>query len=101
MNKKGLKYFDHEKRFDRTYASYNQSKNASALNSKNFPPAFFSIVSLFAEDANYNLREVCLMNGCLSIQGLYQGQKNTLYLRYKYILIIFDLSLASILLKEK
>jgi len=82
MNKKGKKYFDYNKKDENSYASYKYRK--SGLNDKNFPPAFFSIVSLFAEDANYNLREVTLINGNLIIHGLYKGVKSTLYLRYKY-----------------
>lgn len=84
MNRKGKKYFDHTTRFDNTYASYYIRKNVSAFSNKNFPPPFFSIVSLFAEDSNYNLKDVTLLQGCLSIKGVYKGEKNTLYLRYKY-----------------
>lgn len=53
------------------------------LNINNFPQCFFSIVALFAEDSNYNLEEITVMNGNLIIKG-YNGQINELYLRYCY-----------------
>ena len=55
-----------------------------AINIENFPIAFFSLISLFAEDADFNLEECYVDRGCLFISGCCNGERNELMLRYKY-----------------
>ena len=52
------------------------------INDKTFPVPFFSIVGLFAEDANYDLRECYVHKNRLFIKGYVKGEKNELMLRY-------------------
>lgn len=52
------------------------------INSKTFPTPFFSIVGLFAEDANYDLRECYAHLNRLFIKGCVKGERNELMLRY-------------------
>lgn len=52
------------------------------INKKNFPVPFFSIIGLFAEDANYELRECYVDRERLFISGYTKGESNTLMLRY-------------------
>lgn len=57
-------------------------KGADGINRRNFPIPFFQIVGLFAEDANYELRECYVDSNRLFIEGYTKGKKNQLMLRY-------------------
>lgn len=48
------------------------------------PVAFFSIISLFAEDVNYEIKECYVECNRLFIRGRTNGKDNQLLLRYNY-----------------
>ena len=52
------------------------------INNKNFPIPFFSIIALFAEDANYGLKDCYVHGNRLFIRGRTKGRTNELMLRY-------------------
>lgn len=59
------------------------------INYSNFPQEFFEIVSLFAEDCNFNLKSVYIHHNRLFIMGRCKGQINELMLRFgNYRLIV-------------
>jgi len=57
------------------------------LNTSNFPQQFFPIVSLFAEDSNYNITKLHTENGKLFLKSDYETETETkineLMLRYR------------------
>ena len=52
------------------------------INKKNLPIAFFSIISLFSEDANFNLKQCYVNCDKLFVSGYSNGKRNELMLRY-------------------
>lgn len=55
-----------------------------SMSGKNFPIAFFSIISLFAEDADFNLEKCYVDRERLFIDGESNEESNELMLRYNY-----------------
>lgn len=75
----------------RTLEKYNEnwdfireSKMWESISKKNFPIPFFSIIGLFAEDANYELRDCYVQHNRLFIKGYTNGKQNELMLRFNY-----------------
>lgn len=73
----------------KSLSQYNEDWNFRAtkdvqgyINKKNFPVPFFSIIGLFAEDANYELRRCYVETNRLFIEGYTRGKENELMLRY-------------------
>lgn len=54
------------------------------INKQTFPIPFFSIIGLFAEDANYDLRQCYVNHERLFIKGYSKGKQNELMLRFNY-----------------
>ncbi len=61
------------------YADY---KGGEGINESTFPQEFFEIVSLFAEDCNYNLKSLYVHHNRLFIEGQSRGERNVLMLRF-------------------
>ena len=54
------------------------------INNENFPAGFFSIIGLFSEDANYNLKDCYVEDDKLFINGCSNEKQNAFMLRYNY-----------------
>lgn len=71
-------------KYDKSWDFCSQSDVLGNVNKKTFPIPFFSIIGLFAEDANYELRECHVQGHRLFIRGYTRGKANELMLRYNY-----------------
>lgn len=71
-------------KYDEDWDFIGKSKMLENIKKQNFPIPFFSIIGLFAEDANYELRECYVHHNRLFIKGCTNGKENELMLRYNY-----------------
>ena len=74
--KKTLEKYDKDWNFMSTKEFY------APINKKSFPIAFFSIIGLFSEDANLNLKNCYVDHDRLFIEGGSGQKRNELMLRY-------------------
>lgn len=61
-----------------------ESKIWENISCRTFPIPFFSIIGLFSEDANYELRDCYVEHNRLFVKGYTNGKQNELMLRYNY-----------------